>query len=84
MLARPAAPLATSVQRISSVDKTNKMRNSVNETNKNWLPWQRYLRDRNTNFRLIVYSHGSTNRENLAKIGVVDVEIIGLKEIFKK
>jgi len=77
MLARPAAPLATSVQRISSVDKTNKMRNSVNETNKNWLPWQRYLRDRNTNFRLIVYSHGSANRENLAKIGVVDVEIIG-------
>jgi len=31
-----------------------------------------------TNFRLIIYSHSSTNPENLAKIGPVILEIIGL------
>jgi len=36
-----------------------------------------------TNFRLIIYGRSSTNPANLAKIGQVDVEIIGLKEIFK-
>jgi len=30
--------------------------------------------------RLIAYGHSSTNPANLAKIGPVDVEIIGLKE----
>jgi len=39
--------------------------------------------DRKANFRLIVYSHSSTKRENLAKIFLVDVEIIGLKRIYK-
>jgi len=33
----------------------------------NWLPWQRLLMDRKTNFRLIVYSNSSTKSENLAK-----------------
>jgi len=36
------------------------------------------------NFRLIVYSHNFTNPKNLAKIGRVDFEIIGLTEIAKK
>jgi len=46
-------------------------------------PWQPPLRDRKkTNFRLIIYSHSSTNPENFAKIGSVDVEI-GLTKIAK-
>ena len=37
------------------------------------------MKDRKkTNFRLIIYSHSSTNPENLAKIGPVILEIIGL------
>ena len=35
---------------------------------KNWLPWQRPLTNRKTNFRLIIYSRSSNNPENLAKI----------------
>jgi len=31
-----------------------------------------------TDLRLIIYSHSSTNPENVAKIDPVDVEIIGL------
>ena len=53
--------LAACVQRISSVDKTDR----------NSLPWQRPLRDRKTNFRLFISSQSSTNSENLAKIGPV-------------
>jgi len=34
-----------------------------------------------TDFRLTVYSHSSTNPENLAKIGLVNFEIIGLAGI---
>jgi len=59
----PAVTLAACVQRISSVDKANK----------NWLPSQRPLRNQKTNFRLIIYSHSSTNPENLAKISRVDL-----------
>jgi len=33
---------------------------------------------------LINYSHSSTNPKNLAKIGLVDFEIIGLTGIVKK
>jgi len=55
----------------------------VDETNENWLPWQRPLRYRKTNFRLIIYSHRSINPENLAEIGTVDFEISGLTEIVK-
>jgi len=57
---------------------------SVDKTNKSWLPWQRPLMDRKTNFRLIVYSRSSTKPENLAKIGSVDVEITALTGIVKK
>jgi len=53
----------------------------VDKTNRNWLPWQRSLRDRKTNFRLITYGRNSTNPENLAKIGPVHFEIIGLAGI---
>jgi len=43
------------------------------------------LRDRKTNSRLIIYSRGSTNPENLAKIGRAKFEmIVGLAEIVKK
>jgi len=37
-----------------------------------------------TNLRLIVYGHSSANPENLAKIGLIDFEIIGLIGIIKK
>jgi len=47
------------------------------------LPQQNPSKDRKTNFTLIIYSHGSTNPEKLAKIGPVDFEIIGLTEIVK-
>jgi len=39
--------------------------------------------DRKTNLISIIYSHSSTNPDNFAKIGPVDVEIIGLTEIVK-
>jgi len=48
---------------------------------KNWLPWQCPLRDRKANFRFTIYSHSSTNPENLAKIHSTDFEIIGLPGI---
>jgi len=54
-----------------------------NKTNRNWLPWQRPVRDRETNFLLIMYSRTSTNPQNLAKIDLVDFEIIGLTEVVK-
>jgi len=56
---------------------------SVGKTNKNWLAWQRPLMDRKTNFRLIIYSRSSTNRDNLAKIGPANCQINGLTEIVK-
>jgi len=56
---------------------------SVDKTNKNWLPQQRVLGVRKTNFRFIIYSHGFTNPANSAKIDGVDFEIIGLKGIVK-
>jgi len=42
------------------------------------------LRERKTNFRSFIYSHSSTTPENLATIGRVYVEVIGLTEIVKK
>jgi len=51
---------------------------------KKWLPWQRPLRDRKTNFRLIIHSQSSTNPETVVKIRPADFEIIGLTEIVKK
>jgi len=53
------------------------------KTNKIWLPRQRLLKDRKTNFRLIIYSRSFTNPEKLVKIGPVDFEIIGLTGIVK-
>jgi len=50
---------------------------------KNWLPWQRLLRDRKTDFRSFIYSRNSTNPANSVKIGLVDVGIKGLTEIVK-
>ena len=44
-------------------------------SNKNWLLWQCLLRDRETNFRLVIYSHSSTSP------GPIDVEMVGLTEI---
>jgi len=59
---------------------------SVDKANKYWLSRQRPLSDLKTilrYFRLIMYSHSSANPGNLAKIGPVDVEIIGLTETVK-
>jgi len=43
---------------------------------KHRLPWQHSPRDRETDFRRIIYSHSSTNRDNFAKFGPADFEII--------
>ena len=48
-LACLAAPLAACVQRYPRI--------SVDKTNRNWLLWQRPLRDQKTDFRLVIYSH---------------------------
>jgi len=69
-LARPAAPLVACVKRHHALLQ-------------NHLPWLRRLRDRKNNFTLIVCNHSCTNAENLAKIGPVDFEIIGLTGIVK-
>jgi len=55
----------------------------MDKTNKNWLPRQRPSSDRKTTFRLIIYSHSSTNQENSAKIDPADSEITGLTGIVK-
>ena len=44
---------------------------------------QRPLRDRKTNFRLIICSHSSTDHENLANIGLVDFGLTGIVKINK-
>jgi len=74
MLADSAVPLAACVQQISSVDKTTEidiLGKNMDKTNKTWLPWQRPL------------SHTSTKPENLAKIGAIDTETVGVTEIVK-
>jgi len=88
--ARPATPLAACVRRISCTFTVCQRHlpnvtgtNCVDKANKKWLPWQRPVRDLKFNLLLIIYSHSSTNPVNLAKIGPVDVEIIGLQGIFK-
>ena len=55
----------------------------ADKTNKNWLPRQRPLGDRITNFRSFIYSQCSTNRANVVKICLVHVEITGLTVIVK-
>ena len=44
---------------------------------------ERPMCNRKTNLRSFIDSHSSNNHEILAKIGLVDVEIIGLIEIVK-
>jgi len=41
------------------------------------------LEESKNNFRLIIYSRSFSDPENLAKIGLVDFEIIGLTRIVK-
>ena len=85
-LTRLAAPKATCVLRVRSVDNATDRHNlciSMDKKNKNWLPWQRPFRDRKPNFRRTIYSHSSTNPENSAIIGQVDFEIISLTGIAK-
>ena len=53
----------------------------VDKANKTRLRWQRPLRDRKTNLRLIIYSHSSASPDNLAEIA--NVEIIGRTGIVK-
>ena len=75
-LARPDAPLATGVTKISSVDKNNKKR----------LPWLRRLRNRKTNFISIIHSLNFAKFYQpwkLAEIGHVNFVIIGLTGIVK-
>jgi len=62
MLARPAAPLATGMMKISSVDKTHKDRLPLEGSKK-------------TNFRLIICI--STNPENISPIdgAIIDLTI---------
>ena len=72
----PTTPLAACVHRLPWTTLTNANAicrmspelNCVHKTDRNWLTWQRPLRDRKTNFSMIIYSHSSTNPENLAKI----------------
>jgi len=92
-LARPAAPLAACVQRISCpfyrtlTPPTECHQNSISIR---WIkptkigchgnvPW----RIKKTNFRLIIYSQILPTPANFAKVGAVDVDIIGLKRIVK-
>jgi len=49
----------------------------------NWLPYQRLLTDRKTDFGSFFYSRNSTKSANLANTDPADVEIIGLAEIVK-
>jgi len=44
---------------------------------------QRPLKNRKTNFSSFIYRQSSTNPANFVKIGLMEVEIIGLTEITK-
>ena len=63
-LARPAVPLTTGMTKISSVDKPTKIGCYDNVS--------RVIKK--THFRVVLYSHSSTNSENLANIGPVGFE----------
>ena len=63
---------------------TNRMRTQFcGPGPQHWLPRQRLLQKRKTNFTTFIYSHSSTNPENLGKIGLGDVEIIGATRSLK-
>jgi len=49
--------------------------NCVDKANKNWLSYQCPYKDGKTIFRLAIFSHSSTNSENLTKIDLVGFEI---------
>jgi len=70
MLARPAASLSTGVTKISSVDKTNKIRCHGNDATS--------LEGSKKTVRHIdhLQPYSSTNPENLTNISQVDFEII--------
>jgi len=69
--ARLAVPLAACVQKIYSVNKTDK----------NWLPWQRPLRDRKPNFILAIFYQPWKFGED--RSGGLWDSLIGLTEIVK-
>jgi len=69
-LARPATPLAASVQRHQRTTKKLVVMATSLEGSKN-------------NLKRIIYSRRSANSENMAKIGPVDFEIIGVTGIVK-
>ena len=58
--------------------------NCADKAHNSWLPRQRPLRDRNTNFWLVIYNKSSINHVNLATIGPTDDEITGVTEIVKR
>jgi len=60
--------------------QTRNSLSSLDKTNKNWLPRQRPLSDRKTDFRSFICCHSSTILANMATIGLVDFEIIGRQE----
>ena len=72
---RPALPLLLTVRYNNAANAIYRMSPklpSMDKANKIWLPWQRPLPDRKTNFKLISWRYSSTNPGNLAKIGPVD------------
>ena len=73
-LARPAAPLATGVMKISSVDKT--IKKTVRHRNGLW--WIETL------FSAIFAAIILQSQKSLAKIGPVDCQITGLTWIVKE
>jgi len=54
------------------------------QSTKSLLPWQQPLGNQKNNFRSFIYGQSSTVPANFVKIGLVDVEIMGLKEITEK
>jgi len=78
---RPVSPMQLLLPYANAIYRPNVTGTQVCGRNQQkWLLWQRSLTNQKTNFRLIIRSHRSTNPGNLAKIGPVDLEIIGLTE----
>jgi len=80
LLSRPLKPISSKPNVSPPGYATSRLHSATScttcKTNKN-------LKDRKTNFRLIIYSRSFTNPEKLVKIGPVDFEIIGLTGIVK-
>ena len=58
-------------------------KNEISEK-ESWFSWKRPLKNQKSRLRLIIYSHGGTERENRVKIRPVEAEIKWLTEIVKK